>query len=232
MMHFKLLLIVSASIVILCSCSKADGNLDLLSQNTDESSMIPQNQSQFDESSKNTESQSHLESEKERIEEINPQTPIEEDQIEVLYDYPKELEKAIAIEAYLRNTLSTKDYGGIYLKQSDVVTIDLWVVNSDIVNDALQTYNGETFTINLKTARCSIENMHNFAKVLNDIELQSNEHLSVYLSEMDNLLAVNISETGANRIRAEIEKAIEEYQIANECVQIFEISEHGENPVT
>lgn len=164
---------------------------------------------------------------------VNPQTP---DSGEIVaknaYDYALEEEKATALEIYLRETLSPADYGGIYLWKSDVVGIDVWVVNEENVVAALDAYTGAEFEVNLKSAKCSIEDLRNLSETFNNIPLNTGESMRPIISEYYNMITCNISEIGAERLKNEIDNAVKKSHISSECVSIYVISLSRENPVT
>lgn len=157
---------------------------------------------------------------------------VESEASQLAKTYQQSYERAVATEEHLRATLSNNDYGGIHIWQQDTVTIDVWVINQDKVNAVIQSFPGTPYPVNMKTGRCSLAAMGNLDSALRGIVLNDGESLEVYISEIDNALAVNISKTGEERLRSEISSLVQASQIPSECVVIFVIDPAGENPVT
>ena len=86
--------------------------------------------------------------------------------------------------------------------------------------------------MNKSNARCSLADMNHIAEALSMIPLNDGEKLDVFISEMDNSVAVNILKTGEDRLKGEIASLISSNRFPNECVTVFTIDPTDENPVT
>lgn len=168
--------------------------------------------------------------------------------IESCDDWQAMLDRATAMEKYLRSVLSDRDHGGLSVftgtrgdtiddtaNDVDIPRILIYAMNKDAINQAIQLYTGKQCEVITKDAKWSLEDMNNFADVLKAIKVQPEETLSVYISEESSQVIANISKTGADRLKNEISTLMQNYNIPNECVWIWTLGGNGasdENPVT
>lgn len=132
---------------------------------------------------------------------------------EEIYDYPKELQKAENLEKYLREMLSSEDHGGILLQKLDRVILNVWVLNDEKLNSVLANYSGEYSPITKLEAKCSWSLLKKFVDELKNISLNEGERLVPIASEYFNMVTVNISKNGEERLKKEVNLIADKLQM-------------------
>lgn len=144
------------------------------------------------------------------------------------------VERAEALEIYLRDKLSSEDHGGIYLERNSWedggVYLYVWVVKESALNAALAAYPGDSFPIERLKARCSMAQLLKFDAALDDLKLGKGASIRHAFNEADNAVVCTASGTDFKGISSKIEQLAQEFQIPMDCVIIKKAP--TENPVT
>ncbi len=151
------------------------------------------------------------------------------------YNYNEQEERAESLEIYLRENLSEDDYGGIYVsrgRESAVVSLIIWTVDREKVENIVEGYTEKPFEINYFEANCSYRKLKEFAEEIEKLNGSSDRKVIAILSEEGNYVAINLFQDTYDELSDDISEIIQKHSMPDSSWKIVILSSEGENPNT